>query len=126
LLASNLITSVSALVGLTRYESISPVFLDPGQVYYMGAFSPSGTTTLDVYLNGSPGGVAFSPDIQLGGLWSAGPGFTFPPGGGPVSPGSIYLGANFQFQERVPEPGSFGLLALGCGLLVAWRRRLAV
>jgi hypothetical protein len=124
LVASNLITAASALTGLTRYESVIPVFLDPGQVYYMGAYSVSGITTLDVYAPGDPGSISvnFSPEVQLGGPARADGGFVFPnvlPGPN----GAIYLGGNFQFNDRVPEPSAFFLVALGGCLLGALRRK---
>jgi len=125
LLASNLITAVSSLAGLARYESVTPVFLDPGQVYYMGAYALSGTSTLEVYAPGDPGSVSvtFSPEIQLGGLAQANGGFVFPTAV-PGANGAVWLGANFAFQDRVPEPSAFTLLGLGGCILAAWRRTI--
>jgi hypothetical protein len=124
-LASNTITSGSPLVGQTRYESITPVFLDPGQVYHLGAFSPSNNTFtifLDFATPATGGSVVTSPDIQLGASARASGNFASPaavPGTG----GALYLGPNFQYRNGVPEPSSSLLLGLA-GALLAVRRRI--
>jgi len=112
LLASNLITTISAAVGLSRYEPITPVFLNPGETYYLGAYSPSGFTSLETYIPGTTAPLVVAPDIMLGGLASTNAGFAFPPAEQGTG-GDVYLGANFQFQQGVPEPSSVGLFALG-------------
>lgn len=119
LLASSLITPGSALTNQTRYESITPVPLDPGQIYHLGAYYSGGGIGIDVAAGGT---VSNSVAIQLrGAALSTSGGFAFP-GEVPGTPGSLYAGPNFRFQDRVPEPSSCLLLGLG-GLLLAARRR---
>src|SRR5438552_13803075 len=49
LLASNTITASSGLTNQTRYESITPVLLDSGSTYHLGAFAlNSGTILVNV------------------------------------------------------------------------------
>ncbi len=120
LLASNLITVASSLAGLSRYESITPIFLEPGQTYYVGAYSPNGITVLDVY-DGTPPPLIVASQIQITGLAAASGGFVAPtlqPG----TEGDAYLGGNFQFQQGIPEPGTPGLLALAFALAASWKR----
>ncbi len=114
LLASNSVTPTSTLVNLTRYESITPIALDPGHTYHLGAYSAFGSIGLQAVSPATdpPGVVQLSPEIQLGGYANAVGGFVFPaavPGGA----GALYLGPNFQFAGRVPEPSSSLLLGFG-------------
>jgi Domain of unknown function (DUF4082)/PEP-CTERM motif len=129
LLASNSVTATSPLVGETRYESITPVALLPNQVYNVGIFSPSGTIGIDVAGVAANGTIGVSPEITLRAAASSSPGsgFTFPAEDQQAF-GSIYAGPNFEYQGRVPEPGSWVLLGLGGLFLVAgranWRRQV--
>ena len=122
LLASNSITPGSTLFNQSRYESITPVLLDPGQTYHLGAYSPTGGIFLGHWSNipGFGWSISTSPEIQVGSSAYNTAGFGFPPeeaGSG----GSIYAGPNLRYQGGVPEPHSGLLLGLG-GLLIAARR----
>jgi hypothetical protein len=122
LLASNSITPSSTLSDQTRYESITPVVLDPGQLYHVGVFYLGGSLGLDVASPSTGGSVSNSLPIQLDGAVHSTSGFTSPTvQDGPA--GSIYVGPNFEYQGGgVPEPSAGLLLGLG-GVLLAARRR---
>jgi hypothetical protein len=119
LLASRIVTSGSSLTNDTRYESISPVALDPGQTYRIGAYYAGGNLGFRIAGPLGGGGISNAPAILLGGMARGGAGFSSPV---PIqgTPGSIYAVPNFRFD--VPEPCSWLLLSLG-GLLLAARRR---
>jgi len=124
LLASNTVTSGSTLVGQTgyesRYESITPVMLDPGTVYHLGAFYPSNTFSLNISVPLIGGSFVSSPQIQVRGSASSGSGFAFPAEEGGAN-GALYLGPNFRYQVGVPEPSTWVLLGLAGLLSLAWR-----
>jgi hypothetical protein len=99
LLASNSITPSSRLSNQTRYESVAPVPLPSGQVYYLGAYDPSGAMGLDVGGTAADGVVVTAKEVQLRGAAASDAGFGFPaeiPGTG----GSIYAGPNFAFLSQ--------------------------
>ena len=120
LLASSSVTPSSALFDLTRYESITPVVLLPGQRYHVGVFAGA-TIGLDVPTPATGGSVTPAPEIQLYGTAISSSGFSFPVEQ-PGTTGSIYAGPNFRYQNGVPEPCSWLLLGLG-GVLLTVRGR---
>ena len=123
LLASSTVTPSSTLFDQTLYVSITPVTLNPGQLYHVGVFYAGGALGLDVPTPETGGSVSPAPEIQLGGTAVSSSGFAFP-AEVPGTSGSIYAGPNFRYQNGVPEPSSWLLLGLGGLLLNArWRSR---
>jgi hypothetical protein len=99
LLVSNSITPGSPLFDQTRYESITPVALEPGQTYHLGVYYSEGSIGLDVAGAAASGLLSVSPEIQVGGAAVASFGFAYPPEVADTS-GSIYAGPNFRFQSQ--------------------------
>jgi hypothetical protein len=99
LLASNSITPGSPLFDQTRYESITPVELDPGQIYHLGVYYSGGSIGLDIAGAAASGLLSVSPEIQVGGAAVATSGFAYPPEVSGTA-GSIYAGPNFRFQSQ--------------------------
>ena len=124
LLASNTITSSSSLTNFTRYESITPVLLNQGSIYHIGAFSPtSGNLFVNVISTNVGGSVAVSPDLQLRATaQSSSSTFSFPVESSPLDSG-MYLAANFRYSKTTPEPSSVVLLAFGVVALAVFRRK---
>jgi len=123
LLASNTIITSSGLTNQTRYESIQPVLLVPGNIYHIGAFALGGTILVDVVSPDVGGSVTISPDIHLRGTAeSGGTTFGFPAENTPLDAG-IYLGPNFRYSASVPEPSTFALLGVSTAAFVIFRRR---
>ena len=127
LLASSIITPTDSLdpQTQTRYQSITPVFLDPNHLYHLGAYSPNGTIYLDIAAPATGGAVSTSPQIVLGDSAATSGSFTSP-ADIPGTPGALYMGANFEFEDRVPEPSAGLLIGIAGGLFAAgrkWRSR---
>ena len=121
LLGSSTITPANLLVNFARYGSVTPIVLEAGQTYRLGAASVNGLTTFSV-LYGSPnadGTVTLASDIALGNAYISTEGFNFP--GSQVGDDAMLLGATFLFQP-VPEASTIGYLCLGGLSLVFWRR----
>jgi hypothetical protein len=121
LLSSTLVTGSSTLNGNSRFESISPILIGPGQVYRLGAFATGNMIASDV------------ANTQQGDVIIAGPGIIPVAGasfdaafGAPVAipgyEGVIFLAPNFEFVP-IPEPSVFALLGLGTLALLALRRK---
>jgi len=119
LLASSAVSSSSTLVNQTRYESISPIVLSPGQTYYLGAYVNGGTIVFNAVDPQQGGSITTSPGIQLGQAVAGFGSFTFPNiiAG---DPGTALITANFQYVA-VPEPSSLAFLLLG-GVMLRWRK----
>ena len=112
LLASHLVASSSSLTNQTRYESITPILLSPGQVYTVGAYSSSGSLLLQAFFPGSGGSVSTSSDILLRGYANnPSASFGFPTEIGGAS-GGVLFGPNFLYHE-IPEPDSIALVCMG-------------
>jgi hypothetical protein len=123
LLASQNVTSASASIGQSHYESITPLLLAGGQTYYLAAYGASEqllavVVTPDIAPNGY---ATMSSEIQLGQVaYSSGTGFSFP-GTTEGAAGYAIIAPNFQFQV-IPEPSVMALLGLGiAGFLIARR-----
>ncbi len=117
LIASNSITTNSPVLNQTRYQSITPVPLNPGQTYHIGAFV-NGVISPNILGNGL-GDFAPGPGILIGGYAVGTNGFSFPspiPGGA----GYILQAPNFRYTGNVPEPAAFAFLCLGTLALVLW------
>ena len=121
LLRSNTITASSALNNQSRYESITPILLVPGQVYHLGVYVPATGTVLLGVVTPDTGTVNISPDVHLRSTANTGPGFVFPAEAAPPD-GAILLGPNFRYNF-VPEPSSFALLCLGAFAVTLVRRK---
>jgi len=122
LLASSTLSSTNTLSNQSRYQAITPLFLDPGQTYSMGACSTNGTIYVYVASPALGGSLLTPGEIVLGDAAQTSSAFPAAPADMPGTPGSMFVGANFQFQDRVPEPSAGPLLGLG-GLLLAGCRR---
>ncbi len=121
LLASNLITRSSTLFNESRYESVTAVGLDAGQVYTIGAYSPDGPISIEICGGVAGGTVITGTNVLLRAPAINALGFGFP---AEVAgqPGAAYLGPNFRYQGNIPEPAAGMLLGLGALILAARRR----
>jgi len=123
LLASNSITLGSILLDQSRYESVTPVFLEPGQTYRIGLFFPGAFSVHLATPTVNDGWVFTSPEILSLATAEGTGGFAYPTGGvNSGIPNAAFLGPNFRYEGRVPEPSSWLLLSLG-GLLLVGRCR---
>jgi hypothetical protein len=99
LLASNSITPGSILFDQTRYESVTPVSLDPGQTYHLGVYYSGGSIGLDAAVEAFGDSVSTAVEVQLGASAVASAGFAFPQEVAGTA-GSIYAGPNFRFLSQ--------------------------
>lgn len=121
LLASNAVTSSSALASDSRFEPIVPVMLAPMEMYHLGAYAASGTigfTTIDLMAGDSLFTAPWVEPLYAAGANDA---FAFPTGTG-EDMGFYYMAPNFQFT-LVPEPSVLSLAGLGGLVWLARRRR---
>jgi hypothetical protein len=100
LLAYSSVSRGSTLFDQTRYESITPVSLDPDQTYHLGVYYPGDGLGLDIAGAVAGGSVSTSADVQLLAAAQSDAGFAFPPEVAGTL-GSLYAGPNFRFQ---PQP----------------------
>jgi len=125
LLASNTITSGSLLLDQSRYESITPIFLQAGETYYVAAFSATGpfsAVAVDPNDGAANGYATSSPEIQIGQVaYENNSVFGFPATLDGL-PGSAIIAPNFEFQV-VPEPTALGLMGAGLFFWPVIRRR---
>ncbi len=107
--------SLTPLLGEFRYIQLStPVTLDAGQSYVLGAFYP---TTADWFIVDSPdqANAVFSPLAVFGGTASIG-GSGFPVPSGP----DLFAGPNMEITPA-PEPSSLMLAVAGALVVLAFR-----
>ena len=109
-------------IGQSYYSSITPIFLNGGETYRIGANYPLDLISFNLVgqeSDGLDGSVTLSSLVQLGGYASGTNGFGFPNADtGPN--GSMYLGPNFRYQN-VPEPAAVAVALLGALGMIAWR-----
>jgi hypothetical protein len=103
-----------------RFVPITPIGLTSGSTYYVGAVYFSSDS--DGWLQ-DPTTLITAPEISYDSRrYTSGAILAFPTDAGSGSTG--YFGGNFQFDtQAVPEPSTFGLLALGGAILAVRRRR---
>jgi hypothetical protein len=109
--------TVDPLVNQFRYVPISPVDLQAGQDYFLGALFTSVTDAL--LFPGTPTGFAIAPEATFGeSRFHNGGTLTFPTSSVDGGPG--YFGPNLIFAT--PEPSTLALLGLGIAGVAGWRR----
>jgi hypothetical protein len=99
LLAFNSITPGSTLFDQSRYETVAPLALSPGQTYHIGAYSPIDSFSLDAVVPNFGGSVTPGPGILLLGMALGSGAFVFPLAEVGTD-GGAYLGPNFRFQSQ--------------------------
>jgi hypothetical protein len=120
LLASNAVTSSSALASDSRFEAVTPVWLLPSETYHLGAYAASGTIgfgTMDLLAGDE---IFHASEINLIGSALGDSGFAFPVSN-PEEIGFFYMAPNFQLTQ-VPEPSALSLMGLGVLTLGFLRR----
>lgn len=121
LLQSAVVFQTNTLVNLTRYVGLaSPVFLNAGSSYRIGAFSANGLF-FETVGSSFGGSATLSSDLSLGSLQvsTATGTFTFPDISGAA--GTAMAAPNLLYT-RIPEPAASALLGLAA-LVFAFRRR---
>jgi hypothetical protein len=101
LLASTTITPASELFDLTRYESVTPVSLAPGQTYHLGVYYSGGGIGLDIAGAVAGGSVSTAAEVQLAATALASASFAFPAEQAGTAD-SIYAGPSFRFLSQPP------------------------
>jgi hypothetical protein len=111
-LVSATITTQNAYYNQTYYQDITPVTLNAGSVYYIGAMAPDNNYTWTGYEIGPASGT-YNVDPEIAYLNGAA-GFMGPGGSVPgISLGQVYaINSNFRFLT-IPEPSVLALLACG-------------
>jgi hypothetical protein len=108
-----------------RFVSISPLALNAGSTYYVGAVYFSDDNDAWLY---DPVTLVAAPQITyLSRRYESSSGsLVFPDLAGSGTTG--YFGANFEFggSSAVPEPSTIGLLAVGLGIIFAARKRAGI
>jgi len=119
LLASATVGAGSSLVGLFRYESITPLDLSAGESYRLVGFHPGTGVGGDLYQIIPVGSVTIaSPIVHEGNYNNLDSMLSYPTNGPAMT--NIFFGPNFLY---VPEP-STGLLTLLAAIALAARRRM--
>lgn len=112
LLASNAVTSSSTLASDSRFESITPITLFPGQTYHLGAYAANGTIGFAIIDLLAGDTLITAPYLDLLGAVGANDAFAFPTGTGEDA-GLFYMAPNLQFITVVPEPSVLSLALVG-------------
>lgn len=121
LLASNSVTTNSALVNQVWYEPITAVPLLANETYYLGAYSSADGMVISTYssIGGSGGYVNMASEVQLGmAVFSTNQNFSFPDTAGGPS-GSAILAPNFQFTDGITFP-TLNMVCTNNAVVISW------